>query len=300
MYDRLDAAGHSACAGQVNASPGYFQAMGIPILSGRAFENGDNDSPARGSVVVSQAFAERMWAGDNPIGKGVAPQGRTDGPFYNVVGVVGDIMGRGVDPETALAIYYPLVPQEGGGFFSTSDMAIAVSTDLDRPETLFPELRRTILDTAPGAAVTDLDPMASIVAHSRARVTFVGTILNLAGILGLVLAGAGLYGIIAYVVSKRTREIGTRLAIGAPPSAMSSMMIKRSLGVVAVGLLAGVLVTAASGQVLTATLYGVAPFDPVVMGGTVFILVAVSMAAAWFPARRASRIPPSVALKSEG
>ena len=109
VYDRLSDLGLSTCAGQEPTTPGYFEAAGIPLLRGRTFTMGDNDDPATGAVVVSQAFADRFWSGEDPIGKGVAPNGRRDDPFYRVVGVVDDVPAGALGAGPAVAIYYPVV-----------------------------------------------------------------------------------------------------------------------------------------------------------------------------------------------
>jgi hypothetical protein len=121
VYDRLREAGLTTCAGQEPTTPGFFEAMGIPILEGRALAAGDNEGGAPAVVVVSRAFADRFWPGENAIGKGVAPSGRTNGPFYRVVGVAGDVAasaGEGQDPlsQRAVAVYYPIQKHPGAGW----------------------------------------------------------------------------------------------------------------------------------------------------------------------------------------
>lgn len=297
---RLAETGQTTCAGQVNATPGYFEAMGIPILAGRGFEDRDNDNPEVASVVVSRAFADRMWPGEDAIGKGIGPSGMTEDPFYRVVGLAGNIVGQGVDPEPALAVYYPLVNQpETRRWWSATEMAIVVATTMDDPTDVYPALRRIVAEEAPSAALLNLEPMSVVVAASRARVTFVAQLLYFAALLGLTLAGAGLYGIVAYVVSRRTREIGTRLAIGAQPMAMQSMLVRHSMTVVIAGLVVGLGITLAGGRALTTILHGVNPVDPWVFSATIFVLLAVALSASWVPARRAARIAPSQALRAE-
>ena len=192
VYDHLSDIGLSTCAGQEPTSPGYFEAARIPLLQGRVFTDRDNNDPASGSVVVSRAFADRFWPGEDPIGKGVAPSGRNVPPFYHVVGVVGDVPARSLDGDPAIAIYYPMVhhpdtPTNWRGF-QPSWMRIVVRTELADPLSIAPELRAAVRAVDPLIPLDDIRSMESIVSESVARYTFTSVLLSIAAVVALTLA----------------------------------------------------------------------------------------------------------------
>jgi len=302
VSDRLRQAGLTTCAGQAHATPGYFETMGIPITAGRAFQDGDNDDPGRASVIVSEAFARRFWPGEDPIGKRVGPSGRTVEPFYNVVGVVGDVPGETVDGDPALAIYYPMVIAPGivGSWrYHHLRLSLAVRTGQADPLSVFGAVRQAVGEVDPSAPVAAPIRLTDRVSESMARITFVSTLLQIAAGMALLLAAIGMYGVISYLVGRRTREIGTRLALGAEPSRIRREMVARSAYLAGIGLVIGLGLTISSTRVLESLLYGVEPSDPFVLGLSVVVLAGVAVLASWIPARRASRIDPIEALRME-
>ncbi len=303
VYDRLQDAGLTTCAGQEPTTPGYFEAAGIPLLQGRTFTNADNDNPATGAVVVSRAFGERFWPGENPIGKAVAPSGRTEGPFYQVVGVVGDVPAGSLDGEDAIAVYYPIVhhpetPGNWGGWWPLN-MSLVVRTDLADPLALAAQIRRAVQEVDPSIPVAHVAPMEQIIGASTARFRFTSVLLGIAAAVALILAVVGLYGVVSYVVSRRTREIGIRIAIGARPGDVRRTVVGRSLLLVAVGLAAGLVLALATTRLMQGLLYGVEPTHPVAFVGAAAVLAAVALLASWIPARRAASVDPMEALRFE-
>lgn len=301
VLDRLGAAGHTTCAGQTYVSPGFFEAMRIPIMSGRAFENRDIDDPARASVVVSQAFAERFWPGEDPIGKGINPSGRTVEPYYRVIGVVGDIPKETVEGDPAMAIYYPIVPDPNTpgnwGGFATFRMSLAVRTAVGDPLSVFGAIRGVVADVDDAAPVVNATRLEDRLAESMARVTFVSVLLQIAAGVALLLAAVGMYGVISYLVGRRTREIGMRLALGARPDQITAKIVSGSTVLATVGLAVGVALALVSGRVLESLLHGVAPGDPLVLAVAGLILGVIAILASWIPARRAARVDPAEALR---
>jgi predicted permease len=293
----------TTCAGEEPTTPGYFEAAGIQVVQGRTFVDADNDAPDRGAVVVSRAFAERFWPGEDPIGKGVAPRGRTVPPFFHVVGVVGDVPANSLDGAPAMAIYYPIVhkpPEEGNwDWWRPTSLNLVVRSELADPASILPAVRGAVATVDPTAPVANARSLEQIVAESTARITFTSILLGIAALTALFLAAVGLYGVLSYVVSGRTREIGIRLAVGAVPANVQRLVVSQSLGLVAVGLVAGLALSIATTRIMEGLLFGVAPTDLGTMVGAAALLTIVSLLASWIPARRAARVDPAVALRLE-
>jgi len=299
VYDRLDDAGLTTCAGQAPTTPGYFEAIGIPILRGRGLVKADLDDPSRGVVVVSQAFADRFWPGEDAIGKGVAPSGRTAGPFYRVVGVAGDVFSGSVTEEPAPAIYYPIVPiPESGGIWQ-SGMQLFVRTGLDAPESIVPSVRDAVAQIDPSIPISDAREMQAVIDESLSRFSFMAVLLQLAAGTALLLAAVGLYGVISYLVSRRTREIGMRIAIGARPAQVERQVVLKSMSLLAIGLVLGVIMSLGATRAMGNLLFGVEPTHPLTFVVAAGLLSAVAFVASWLPARRAARIDPLNALRVE-
>lgn len=299
VYDRLESAGLTTCAGQESTSPGYFEAMGIPLLAGRTFEAADNDDPARGVVVVSRAFAERFWPGEDPLGKGVAPGGRSEGPFYRVVGLVGDVKAATLDGEDAVAVYYPVVhiPESGGWW--PDRMVLTVRADMADPVRLLPAIRAAVSRVDPGLPVANARTMSSVVEESTGRMTFTTLLLQVAAGCALLLAAVGLYGVVSVLVARRRRELGMRLALGARPGHLEGMVVRSSLGLGVAGVAVGVALALGLTRVLEGLLYGVSPTQPLAFAAAGATLLAVTLLASWIPARRAARVDPVEALRAE-
>lgn len=307
VYQMIKDQGRTTCAGQEATSPGYFETMGIPVLEGRGFTDQDVDDPTRATVVVSKAFADRFWPGRSALGQGVAPGGNTDGPFYHVIGVVGDVARSSSEGEAplsqpAMAIYYPIRhnPEEtwNRGWWPGA-ISLVVKSDLADASSLFPTIRQLVAQVDPEIPLANLTDMEAVVAEASSQLAFVSLLLAIAAGTALLLAAVGLYGVISYVVGRRTREIGMRLAVGAQPGQVQRMVVGGAMSLVAMGLVLGVLLSLAAGGIMEGLLVGLAPTDlsAYVIAST--ILAVVALAASWIPARRASRIDPLEALRTE-
>lgn len=304
VYDRIQDAGMTTCAGQTRVAPGYFETLGIPLLEGRYIEAGDNDDPNRAAVVVSKAFADRFWPDESPIGRGVGPSGRTIPPFYYVVGVVDDVAkraetGRPPLSDDAIAVYYPGVYQETenrwGGWFPGT-MTLLVKTDGDA-SAVYPDIRRIVSEIDPEVPLSNPRLMEDVVADASADVTFMSSLMIIAAAAALLLAAVGLYGVVSWVVSRRTREIGMRLAIGAHPSTVVRGVVGGTMRLAAIGLLIGLPLAVLTSRVGRSVLVGVSPTSP---GAYVVAALAVGVVAglaAWIPARRAASIDPAMSLR---
>mgnify|MGYP003651255626 CR=1 FL=1 len=307
VYERMRAAGMTTCAGQQRVTAGYFDALGIPLLEGRLLEAGDNDDPTRGSVVVSRAFADRFWPGEDALGRGVGPSGRTSEPFYRVVGVVDDVKKRrteGQPPltEDAVAVYYPSVHNPEGegnwGFWWPGTTSLVVRTDGDT-ETLIPALRSAIQEIDPELAIANVRDMDVVVAGATAEVSFISLLLAIAAAAALALSAVGLYGVISYVVSRRRREIGTRLAIGAAPERVVRGVVWQTMTIAAAGLAVGLPLAWVVWRFGQSVLVGIQPAGPVTYLVAITAVAGMALLACWVPARRAAGVNPADALRAE-
>ncbi len=301
VYERIEDQGRTTCAGEERVTPGYFEALGMTVLEGRTFTDADNDDPTRGAAVVSRAFAERFWPGEDALGKGVSPPGNPDPPFYHVVGVVDDVptaTGSGRPPfsEPAVAVYYPVVKIAGvERWWQPAPLNLVVKGG---GAGLASALRRTVADVDAQAPLANLTDMETVVRGAMGRIAFVSLLLGVAAAVALLLAAVGLYGVIAYVAGRRTREIGMRMAMGARAGEVQRMIVGESLKLAALGLVVGAALALATTRVMAGLLVGVTPTDPVALAAAATLLAGVALLASWLPARRASRIDPAAALRA--
>jgi putative ABC transport system permease protein len=288
---RILDAGETTCAGPEATTPGYFEAVGIPVLAGRTFTAGDIDDPASGAVIVSKAFAERFWPGRDPIGQGVASGGRLR-PFSHVVGVVGDVYASAVDQPPALAIYYPVGVDDAAPH-------LVVRVARGDPLSYLPAIRRATWEVDPTVPLANAEAMETVVARSMSRRVVSMALLGVAGGLALLLAAIGVYALIAYVVARRTNEIGIRLALGAQPREVERMVVREAGRLAAAGVVLGVAGAVGFARLLGSLLFGVRAWDPAAYAVATLVLASVATVAAWVPARRAARVDPALALRSE-
>jgi putative ABC transport system permease protein len=268
-------------------TPGYFQAMGIRLLEGRAFTAQD-DSAAAPTVVVNRQFASRFWAGQDPIGKTVHVHGRD----RTVVGVVptGKYQRLG-EPPTAF-MYFPLAQDWDYG------MTIVVRTRGD-PLALTTTLRSEVAALDPDMPLADVRTMDDHLGIALLPARLTGWVLGIFGVLGLVLASIGIYGVMAYSVAQRTREIGIRMAIGAAGSAVVSLLMRQGMALIVAGTAIGLASAAGIAQIIRGQLYAGSGLDPLTFIVVPIVLVAVAMGAIWIPARRAAGLDPVRALRQE-
>ena len=209
--------------------------------------------------------------------------------------MVGDVLATSLTEAPDQTIYLPLLDSIGGG---TPVMTMTVRTDVD-PNSIMPTVRREIAALDPALPITDVRTMGAIIGESMSRTTFTMTLLVIAALVALFLGSVGIYGVISYVVTQRTAEMGIRQALGAAPAQVRTLVMRQGMGLTAVGVLVGLAVTAWVGRSLATLLYGVGAFDPVSFAGGAIIFLAVAAVASLLPALRASRIDPAVALREE-
>ncbi|HEY2377333.1 MAG TPA: ABC transporter permease [Gemmatimonadaceae bacterium] len=274
---------------------GYFRTMKIPLLAGRTFSQAD---PARPSseAIVSHAFAERYWPNGSPLGKRLRPA--ISGAWLTIVGEVGDVHYDALDKPASEAAYYPLALPDSG--MAGTPRYVALFVDARGHEATVASTVRTLVHSLDRSLPTyDEHPLTEIVAAATARARITLSLLALASALALLLGALGVYGVMAYTVSLRQREIGVRMALGAEPREVSGMISRQGLrlGLLGVGIgLAGALATT---HLLRGLLYDVSPTDPLALGGTCLTLLAIAALASWIPARRAASIDPLEALRRD-
>jgi predicted permease len=276
-----------------DVSPDFFKTLSIPIVRGRAFTAEDR-SGAPKVVIVSETAARRLWPGQDPIGHRIAATSFffSEGATAEIVGVARDVLyGRPGDRQI-LDLYYPTL--QGGLPWAT----VFVKTMGD-PAAVAPAVRREIKALAPNLPVFDVATMSERSARTFSRERFGAALLGLLAAIALFLASVGVYGLVSETVAARTREIGVRMALGASPSDIVRDVVRRGLTLAAVGLAAGLAAALALSRLLSSLLFHVRPNDVATYAAVSALLLLLTAAASWVPARRATRIDPTRALRTE-
>jgi putative ABC transport system permease protein len=272
--------------------PGYFRAMGIPLREGREFMSGDNEPGTPIRFVVSESFARRFFAREPALGKRVSAAMNPKNPFGEIVGIVGDVREGALDKASMPTVYY--VYQQ----LAYTSMTLVVRTDQD-PISVVEPVRRVITSLDPAQPIAEVRTMEQVVGETLARQRFSALLLSAFSVLSLLLACVGIYGVLAYAVSQRTREIGLRMALGAQRGRILWLIVGSGARMVAVGLVAGIAAALAASRVIETLLFGVGPRDVPSFVGVVLILGIIALAAAALPAFRASRVDPTLALRAD-
>jgi predicted permease len=271
------------------ASPGYFEAMGIPLLAGRTFEAADH-LDAASVTIVSERMADEFWPGRDPLGLTILDSMR-------VVGVVGDVRDESVTAEEDPIAYFPLRSSAWDSSLSYQ-MQYVLRTSGD-PMALVPTVRDELRRVASGAPMFEVSTMDQIVADSIDTFTFAERMMALAAAVALFLGAVGIYAVLAHSVRRRRGEIGLRMALGASGRDARGLILRDGLFLAGVGIVVGLVGAVAVGRVMASMLYEVGPLDPQTYVAAVVILVAVVIAACLIPATRAAGVPPAVALRGE-
>jgi predicted permease len=270
-------------------SPELFATLGLPLLRGRAFAAGEDDGGGAPGAVVSEDLVRRWFPNTDPLGRPI----ETAGDTFRIVGVVPTVRDVNTrEPSPFPFIYVPVMPA------TRQSMTLVVRADGD-PAALVGPVRQMIRELAPNQPVTPLQPMSELIASSNARPRFMLQLLTSFAAVTLLLAGVGLYGLLAYTLGRRTHEIGVRMALGAPARRVRSMLLAHGMVLAVLGAALGSGLALWGGRYLETLLFEVQPRDPAVLAAVAVTLLGVAFAAAWFPARRATRIAPLEALKSE-
>lgn len=273
-------------------SPGFFKAMGIPLVAGRWFDDRDAQHE-RGEVplVINQSAAKTLWPGQQAVGQ-LASRGEQDP--YRIVGIVADTKQSSLDTTSGFQMYLPMSPRFGG--YDSSNLV--VRSTLPAP-VLSAGVRAALREFDPALAATNFRPLQDLVDVSVSPRRFLVSLISGFGIIALILAALGIYGVVSFSVAQRYKETGIRLALGASPAAVRRHVVSGSAALVSVGILIGVAAALAAGPFLVPVLHQTSPRDPFAYAATGAVLLLVAVMAAMIPARRASRVDPAITLRSE-
>jgi predicted permease len=273
-------------------TPDYFSTVGIRLLHGREFaETDDSDTPP--VIIVNESLANHLWPGESAIGKRLGSMDSGDAYWAEVVGVVSDVeaVGNLSYPSTKFHVYKPL-PQEPWGW-----VFLVIRTQ--HPEAMTDAMRRAVTKVDPDLPVDQVATVRQYTDQGLHNLKLAGQVLNWFALLGLTLAAIGIYGVISNLVAQRTGEFGIRMALGAQPGDVLKLVLYHGLKITCIGLLIGLLGAFGLGRFLAAAMPRLANADPIVLIVVAVVLLVVAVFACWFPARRATRVDPLDALRTE-
>jgi predicted permease len=274
------------------ATPGYFRALGTPLLNGRFFTDADKkDAPA--VIVINQSLAAKYWPGEDAIGKRITFEDHPkEKDWLTIVGVVGDVKDKPGSPGAEPGFWWPhqQVPFR--------DMALVVRSSSD-PQVLSDAVRNAVHHLDPSLAVAHMQLMDQIVEESVATPRMAFILVGLFAGLAILLAAIGIYGVISYTVSQRTSEFGLRLALGAQRLDLLRLVLAQGAGLVFTGTVAGLCLALLLARILKSLIYNVSPADPLTFAAVAIFVVGVAFLASWFPARKAAKSDPMTALRAE-
>jgi predicted permease len=286
----------------INVSPGFFRAQGTRLAAGRDFSWSDMYN-LRPVVMVSENLAKELWGSPaNAIGKRVRPIDIS--PWFEVIGVVQDVRTVGVQEPAPATVYwltagvsrYPRV-------LALPDVTRAIAYSIRSSSAGTPafleQVRKTVWSVNPSFPVAEMQTLQQIVGRSMARTSFTLVMLAIAGGMALLLGGIGIYGVIAYTVAQRRREVGIRMALGAQPGVVERMFVGQGLSLCGFGVVVGLVSAAGLSRLMSSLLFGVTALDPITYIATPAILFLAATAACYIPARRAAAVDPAETLRSE-
>ena len=278
-------------------SPGYFRTMGITLVEGRAL-NADDEAPGVRSVVVSEKTARTLWPNDaSVVGRYIREQGDTAHAF-EVVGVTRDVRFEKVAADPEPVLYYPIAPADEGGPQPARSLSVVLKVGVD-PMSFVSAAREALREVDPRLPMVEPRTVETIAREAMAATSFTVVLLGIAAGIALLLGTVGIYGVVSYMVSRRTQEIGVRMALGAPGAVVLRQVVGQGMTLTGLGLAVGLLGAWGVSRVLASLLYGVRATDPATYVVTACGLGVVALLASWIPARRAARVDPVEALRSE-
>lgn len=276
-----------------SVSPGYFNAMGIPLKGGRDFTLADGQKDAACVRIVNEALARLYWPGEDPVGKPVPGACPKNAPGL-IVGLVGDSKQDSVDSPVQPEIYHPYAQFPFASFLVT--FVIRTASD---PTKVAAAIRRAVGEVDRDQPVIQIRTMDNVISESIWREHFSASMMGIFATIALVLAAVGIYGVLAYSVSRRTHEIGIRSALGATRGDILRLVVREGMVLALIGVGAGIVVALGLTRLMAGLLYGVRPRDPLTFVALSLLLAAVALLATYLPARRAAKVDPMVALRYE-
>jgi len=276
-------------AERIRISPDYFRVLQTPLVSGRSFTEGDEDGKPP-VAIIDESTAHKYWPDRDPLGRRVRFGRDSTKPWTTVVGVVKDIKSDGLDIDGVPHIYVSTYQDNG------RRLSVVLRTPLPAP-LLEPQIRHEIQAIDPGLPTFGVSSMSDVLDRSLASRRFAANLVGGFAGLAVLLASIGIYGLLAYMVGQRSREIGIRMALGARPNDILRMFLGKGVRLAGVGIVAGLVFSAATVSVMASLLYGVRPRDPGVFLIVPLLLLAVAALASYLPARRATRVNPMIAMK---
>lgn len=273
--------------------PRFFSTMGIPLLLGREITEQDQPSGKR-VCVINESFAKRFFEGRNPLGMHITQVWGEERNTYEIVGVARNSRKRGIRGEVEHRFFVPMTQPINPSRFITFSIRTAAESS-----SVIASVRRAILEEDPNLPIPVARPLADLVDERMVRERLLAQLSMAFGVVALLLAAIGLYGVLSYGVARRTNEIGIRKALGAQHGNVIAMILRETGWLLAMGLVAGMALAAMGMQLIASVLYGLAPTDPLAFAAAIGVLAGVGLLAAWLPARRASQVDPLVALRYE-
>lgn len=274
-------------------TPGYFEAMGVSVLSGRSFGSVDQAVEGDGGVViVDESFAERFWPGENAVGNGVRPGGNRHDPYRGIVGVVRHTKHHGLAVDSRMQVYFPIAQRP------VRSMFLVLRTDTD-PANVLNAARNAIWDIDPNQPVYDVMTMEERMSESLARQRFATLLLAIFAAVAVILAAIGVYGVMMYTVAQRSRELGVRIALGAQRQQVLGLVLRQGLVLTLFGVAVGLLGAFTLTRLVSSLLFEVSTTDVVTFTVVSVGLAAIGLVACFVPAGRASRVDPVVVLKEQ-
>jgi putative ABC transport system permease protein len=273
------------------ANPGYLRAMEIPLIKGRAITEQDTQDSAR-VVLINSTMANQLWPNEDPLGKHIKFPGDENKPWRQVVGVVKDVSQYALDTKPPMQMYVPH-PQ-----FPTGFSTIVVKTNAE-PNAMISAVRREIVAVDKDQAVFKVTTLEQLMGDSILNRKFFMLLLLVFAALALVLAAVGIYGVMSYVASQRTHEIGIRMALGAQASDVLKLIIGNGMSLALIGVAAGLAGAFALTRIMAGVLFGVSTTDTLTFASVSAGLIVIALIACYLPARRATRVDPLVALRYE-
>jgi ABC-type antimicrobial peptide transport system, permease component len=272
-------------------TPDYFRTMGIPLLIGRDFNDADTGD-SMSVTIIDERLAREYWPNESPIGKRITlgpPEDKE--PWYTIVGVVGAVKNESLNLTRRKTVYVPHAQ------YSTDDMSLAIRAR--NPENLAPAIQRQVKAMNPDLPIINMQTMTEVISDSIWQPRLYAILFGVFAAVALALASVGLYGVMAYSVSERSREIGIRIALGAQRRDVLKLVVAQGLTLTLIGIGIGLAAALALTRLMRSLLFEVSVTDPLTFAGLAALLSVVALLACYLPARRATKVDPMVSLKCE-